>query len=80
MFYLKLFQLLTIVLALVTFVTQVLVPMYKGTKMWPFFNKRRSKVLHDITNVQEDIEIKNLDARLESLKKSTNPSKGDNNG
>lgn len=68
MFYLRIFQLLVLVLMLVAAYTQIFAPLSKGTKLFPWFSGKRSKLEKEFTNVRDEIEIHALEEKLEKLK------------
>lgn len=79
MFFLKLIQLVVVIFAVIVLITQVIIPAFKQTKSWPYFDKRRNKTLEELATVKENIEVNSLQQKVETLKKSTE-SKGENNG
>jgi len=68
MFFLKLFQILVIVLLAWLLISQVLIPAFKGQRLFPFFNKRRAKVLDEVIDTRDELEIQGIEKSLEALK------------
>lgn len=79
MIYLKIFQLVAIILLTLVFISQILIPLFKGTKLLPYFSSKRTKLSTEFRNVREDIETHKLEEELQALKKSNQP-KGDKDG
>lgn len=73
MIYLRIFQLLVLALVLVAAYTQVFAPLYKGTKLFPWFSGKRSKLGKEFTNVRDEIEIHTLEDELAKLKATNQP-------
>jgi F0F1-type ATP synthase membrane subunit b/b' len=70
MAYFSIFLIRIILFGLFLFVTwsQVIIPAYKGTRLFPIFNSRRNKVNKEIEDAQENLEILELEDRLKILK------------
>jgi cytochrome c-type biogenesis protein CcmH/NrfF len=64
----RLFELLLIVLFLVGLYTQIVLPLAKGTKLWPNFRTNRIKLSEKMTDVREEIEVHNIEQELQALK------------
>lgn len=79
MIYLKIIQILTLVLLSLGFISQILIPLIKGTKLFPYFSSKRTKLSKEFKNVREENEIHKLEEELQVLKNSNQP-KGDKNG
>lgn len=78
MFYLILFKFFVAVIIGLVLLSQVLIPMIKGTKLFPYFSSKRTKLQNEIKNVRDDIDIHELETKLDTLKKSNQS--GDKSG
>lgn len=66
--YLRLFQILGTLASLSVFISQVAIPLYKGTATWPMFSRKRKKIEEQLISTQEAIELKALQDRYNNLK------------
>lgn len=57
---------------IVLFISQVIVPIWRGTPYFPMFSRPRRKLEHDIVEAQEDADLSILQKRLKSLKRKSN--------
>lgn len=73
MIYLRIFQLLILVLVVIATYTQIFAPLTKGTKLFPWFNSKRTKLEKDFINTRDEIEIHSLEEQLAELKQSNQP-------
>lgn len=55
---------LIFVLLVACFATQVIIPLLKGTKLFPFFDKRRRRVEDLLEEAHEEAEIAEMEAEL----------------
>lgn len=56
----------------VLFISQVIVPIWRGTPCFPMFSRPRRKLERDITEAQEEADLSILKKRLKSLKRKSN--------
>jgi len=67
MFLLRLIEIITIAFALALILSQVVVPLVTGRKLFPAFRKSRNKIEDEIREVQEQLEDKELQTTLNEL-------------
>ena len=70
MVFLELAELILSILVFVLFVTQVIIPIWKGENLFPLFRKKLAKVQKEMAQVKEDIELELKKNKVEELKKS----------
>ena len=58
------FELLTSLVLLAVFVTQVALPVYRGTRMFPAF-RRQGRAYSALTDIRDDMEARDLERRVE---------------
>lgn len=67
MLLLRLFEFIAIVIAVVTIVSQILVPVLTGRKLFPAFRSSRNHIEDAIREAQEQLDEKQLQEHLEEL-------------
>lgn len=70
---LELLEWLVAVVFAVFFLTQVLVPMWKGTPYCPMLRRRRRELEHELTEVKEDKEVAALQNVIDKEKEELAP-------
>lgn len=73
MLYLRIFQLLVLALVVVAAYSQIFAPLFKGTKLFPWFSGKRTKLEKEFTNTRDEIEIHSLENKLAALKAYNQP-------
>lgn len=66
--YLRLFQVLGTLALLAVFISQVALPLFKGTATWPMFSRKRKTIEEKLVNTREAIELKQLQDHYNHLK------------
>lgn len=51
-------------------VTQLILPAWKGTKLFPFFRRKRSRLEEELVEVREEKELHELEQNLQKEKES----------
>lgn len=79
MIFLRLLPALLAILVIIAFITQIVIPLSKGTKLLPWFRKERTILENQITTLRTQIEEAQLaserDALLEKLNALIHPSR-----
>ena len=67
MVFLELAELIVAILIFVLFVTQVIIPIWKGENLFPLFRKKIAKVEKEMAQVKEDIFQTELRLRMKEM-------------
>ncbi len=68
MFLLRIFIIISVVLFVIGFVTQVLTPVATGTTLFPLFRHKRSAILNEMAEIKAQLDDKDLEIALAALK------------
>lgn len=66
---LRLLEVAVFLIGAVILVTQVIVPLFKGTSLFPFFRKERREVFEELEEIATELEDQELRSDLEEFKK-----------
>lgn len=68
-----LLEAIVFILGAATLVTQVIIPLFKGTALFPIFNKERREIASGITEVLSDAEVAELRKEYEEFREQVKP-------
>ena len=75
---LRFLEWVVILLGAAVLVVQVILPLLKGTALFPFFNKDRREIEHELTEVLTEAEQEALRKELEEFKKQMQAAHAEN--
>lgn len=63
-------EVVVMVIVITIIVTQVFIPIYRGTTLWPFF-KRERKLEHELHVIQQEIVEQEIEKKVEEARRRT---------
>lgn len=77
MVFLEVAELILSVLFFILFVTQVIIPIWQGEKLCPYFRRKRVAIDREMAKLKEEQEVAELEKQLEEMKKKVEKKKAE---